>query len=127
MPTSSSAAGGTGAFMLSWWAYVTDYGIPADYDAMLAEGRHVIANVSRTMVGYAVAHFRPARVIQITAPPAVLAQRLMARGGADAAKVRLARSVTLPASISVHHVLNVRALDSVAERLVTLLRELSGR
>jgi phosphonate metabolism protein PhnN/1,5-bisphosphokinase (PRPP-forming) len=115
-----------GDFMLSWWAYVSDYGIPARYDAMLAEGRHVIANISRTMVGYATAHFRPARVIQITAPPAVLEQRLMARGDVDAAKARLARNIALPDSISVHHVLNVRPLDSVAARLVTLLRELSS-
>lgn len=51
------------AFMLAWRVYDTDYGIPASYNDFLNAGHHVVANVSRGVVGEAVAHFRPACVI----------------------------------------------------------------
>ena len=65
--------------MLSWNVYDTHYGIPISYEQELASGRHVIANVSRTVVGPGVEDFAPARVIQITAPREVLEARLMTR------------------------------------------------
>ena len=109
------------AFMLSWNVYDTYYGIPRSYEGELAVGRHVIANVSRTVVGIAVTDFAPTRVIQITAPREVLVARLMARGDPATAAARLARAVVLPAGIPVTHLLNAGDLGAGANRLLHLL------
>lgn len=110
-----------GGFMLSWHVYDTSYGIPISYEDELAAGRHVIANVSRTVVGPGVAEFPPARVIQVTAPREVLEARLRARADPATAAARLARAVVLPKGIPVTHLLNVGDVDRGAARLVHLL------
>jgi phosphonate metabolism protein PhnN/1,5-bisphosphokinase (PRPP-forming) len=114
-----------GDFMASWNAYKTDYGISSDYAADLKAGQHVVANVSRETVGNLAAHYRPVCVIQITAPPALLEQRLRARGDAKAAAERLSRAVVLPDHISVNHLLNAGSLEKGVNRLVTFLTTLS--
>jgi phosphonate metabolism protein PhnN/1,5-bisphosphokinase (PRPP-forming) len=114
-----------GGFMASWNAYQTDYGIASDYAADLEAGRHVVANVSREAVGDLAAHYRPVCVIQITAPQAVLEQRLAARADAKSAAKRLSRAVVLPDHISVNHLLNAGSLEKGIGRLVTLLTTLS--
>jgi phosphonate metabolism protein PhnN/1,5-bisphosphokinase (PRPP-forming) len=108
-------------FMLSWTVYDTHYGIPRSYDELLATGTHVIANVSRTVVGPAVTDFAPARVIQVTAPREVLEARLRARADPATVAARLARAVMLPEGIPVTHLLNVGDLSAGAARLVHLL------
>ena len=108
-------------FMLSWNVYDTYYGIPLSYEEHLTAGRHVIANVSRTVVGPGVTNFPPAGVIQITAPREVLEARLRARADPATAAARLARAVVLPEGISVTHLLNVGDLSTGAARLVHLL------
>ena len=110
-----------GDFMLSWNVYDTYYGIPASYEDDLAAGKHVIANVSRTVVGPGVTNFPPARVIQVTAPRAVLQARLQARSDPATAAARLARAVVLPEGIPVTHLLNAGDLKTGADRLVRLL------
>jgi ribose 1,5-bisphosphokinase len=69
-----------GAFALTWRAHGIAYGIPAAIEADLARGKHVVANVSRTIVQDAKVRFRPAHVILVTASPSILAARLHARG-----------------------------------------------
>ena len=108
-------------FMLAWNVYDTHYGIPMSYEQELASGRHVIANVSRTVVGLGVENFAPARVIQVTAPREVLEARLMTRADPSTAAARLARAVVLPDGIPVTHLLNARDLNTGASRLVRLL------
>lgn len=108
-------------FMLSWHVYDTHYGIPISYEEDLTNGRHVIANVSRTVVGPGVTNFPPSRVIQITAPREVLEARLRARADPATAAARLARAVVLPEGIPVTHLLNVGELSYGAARLVQLL------
>ena len=85
------------------------------------DGRHVIANVSRTLVGPGVTNFAPSRVIQITAPRKILEARLRARTDPATAAARLARAVVLPEGIPVTHLLNVGDLSTGAARLVQLL------
>jgi phosphonate metabolism protein PhnN/1,5-bisphosphokinase (PRPP-forming) len=68
-----------GDFALSWRAHGHAYGIPSAIAADLAQGRHVVANVSREVIEDARKRFAPVRVILITAPPDVLAARLAAR------------------------------------------------
>ena len=110
-----------GEFLLSWNVYDTHYGIPMSYDAELANGRNVIANVSRTVVGPGVADYPPARVIQVTAPREVLEARLRARADPATVAARLARAVVLPEGIPVTHLLNAGDLSTGAARLVRLL------
>lgn len=73
---SRAAAGG---FALAWQAHGFRYGIPAAIGDHLVQGRHVLANLSRSAIGEARARFEPARVLWITAPPEALARRLAAR------------------------------------------------
>ena len=110
-----------GAFMLSWRVYDTDYGIAASYEAELAAGRHVIANVSRTIAAAAVAYYAPAHVIQVTAPRAVLEKRLRERGDPATVAARLARAVVLPDGIPVKHLLNIGNMTAGADRFVRLI------
>ncbi len=81
-------------YLLSWQAHGLSYGIPAACEADLAAGRTVVANVSRRIIPAARARFNCV-VVEITAPPAVLAARLAARGRESAADIeaRLARQV----------------------------------
>ena len=96
-----------GGFALSWRAHGLAYGIPASIAADLAAGRVVIANVSRTVIEEAAAKF-PVHVIEITAPPEILAARLAARGREDQAMqaARLSRAVMLPEGVAATIVLN---------------------
>jgi len=73
-----------GGFALHWRAHGLDYGIPAAIEDELAAGRHVVVNVSRAAVADAARRFAPVRVLLVTAPAAVLARRLAARGREDA-------------------------------------------
>jgi ribose 1,5-bisphosphokinase len=96
-----------GAFALSWEAHGLLYGIPYSITDDLAAGRCVVANLSRGVLKEADARF-PLLVLEITAPAAVLAQRLAARGREDAETVasRLAREGPLPAGLRIRRVAN---------------------
>jgi len=112
-----------GEFALSWEAHGLRYGIPADIAADLAAGRVVVANVSRTVIA-AAAERMPVTVLEITAPPDVLAARLAGRGRETAADIaaRLKREVTLPAGVTVRRVMNDgRVEDGIAAVRDTLL------
>jgi thymidine phosphorylase len=89
-----------GGFMLDWQAHDLKYGIPAAYAEDLKAGRHVIANVSRAVIPEAIARYSPTVVIEITASPGILAERLAGRGreSADDIRARLARdAASIPA------------------------------
>ncbi len=92
-PTEFEASEQAGRFALSWRAHELAYGIPASIATDLANGKHVLANVSRTIVEEARANFAPIKIIEITAPVAVLRQRLSARGRESALEIdeRMAR------------------------------------
>ena len=82
-----------GDFMLDWQAHELKYAIPAAYADDLAAGRHVIANVSRAVIGEAISRYSPAIVLEVTASPEILAGRLTGRGreSEDEIRTRLAR------------------------------------
>lgn len=86
------------AFALDWSAHGLSYGIRHERLAALAEGRHALVNLSRTMIGQARAQFPPCRVIVVEAPVAVLASRLSARGRELASDIeaRLRRAQPTP-------------------------------
>ena len=87
-----------GAFALTWRAHGLAYGIPATIETELANGKHVVVNVSRAIVDEAKARFVPARSVLVTASPAVLSARLTARGReADVIEERLDRTHSIAA------------------------------
>jgi len=112
-----------GFYALYWQAHGLGYGIPADIEADLRAGRVVVANVSRSVIEDASRRF-PVRVLEITAPPDVLARRLGARGREDAAAIteRLARSVALPKSVDVVTIVNDGTPEQGTARVLVELR-----
>lgn len=117
-----------GDFALSWSAHGLSYAIPAAVDADLAAGRIVLANLSRKVIAEAEVRFKHLAVIEISAPPAILARRLAARGRESEADIaaRLARDVPVEAARApVHRLSNDRELASVVEEFLTLLRALA--
>lgn len=110
-----------GAFALTWRAHGVAYGIPAAIETDLARGKHVVANVSRTIVQDAIARFRPAHVILVTASPAILAARLRARGreSDDDIGERLDRAPPVAADTVI---LNDGALEPAIEAFVKALK-----
>jgi phosphonate metabolism protein PhnN/1,5-bisphosphokinase (PRPP-forming) len=116
-----------GGFALWWEAHGLLYGIPRDIDADLAAGRCVVANLSRRALAEADARY-PLLVLEITAPPEVLAARLAARGREDPGAVaeRLAREAPLPSSSRVHRVLNNGPPEAGIAELVAALLKAAG-
>lgn len=105
-------------FMLRWQAHGLRYGIPV----VDIEGAIAVANVSRTVIAEAVARFS-ARVIEITAPPDVLAARLASRRRENEPDIaaRLNRSVALPHGIEVETVTNDSSVEIGVARFVAAL------
>lgn len=79
----------TGAFLITWAAHGLRYGLRRDLLDVLANGRHVIANGSRGMIATLAARVPHLVVIEVSAPPEVLAARILARGRETPEQVRL--------------------------------------
>lgn len=112
-----------GLYALHWEAHGLGYGISADIADDLANGRIVIASVSRTVIAGAAERF-PVRVLEITAPALVLAERLRERARESEADVtaRLARTIALPDGIETIVILNDSTPEEGAARLIAELR-----
>ena len=105
------------AFALQWEAHGLRYGIPAGIVDDLAVGRLVIANVSRGVIAEAVARFG-ARVVEVTAPPEVLAARLAARGRETAADVQARLARLVPVGAAAIQVMNDGSVEEGVARFV---------
>jgi phosphonate metabolism protein PhnN/1,5-bisphosphokinase (PRPP-forming) len=118
----SEAAFAQRTYALQWQAHGLRYGLPVDVIEDLARGIVVVANVSRLVIAEAAERF-PVRVIEVTAPPAVLAQRLTQRGRETAEDVakRLARDVSIPDRVPVDTVVNDKTPAEAAERFIAAL------
>ncbi|MGY4827070.1 phosphonate metabolism protein/1,5-bisphosphokinase (PRPP-forming) PhnN [Sphaerotilaceae bacterium SBD11-9] len=121
-----SALSGSGAFATAWQAHGLAYGVRHRALAPLATGGWVLLNGSRAHLPTLRQQAPRLRVVEITAPPAVLAQRLARRGREDEAAVtaRLQRQVagaqadlTLVNDSSVDEV--ARGLQRWFERIAT--------
>src|SRR3546814_7725478 len=75
-----------GGFVLSWEAHGLSYGIRAGITEVLGSGRHVVCNVSRSVIDVARRRFRTV-VIAIDADPTLRAVRLRTRGRETASDV----------------------------------------
>ncbi len=112
-----------GAFAVTWEAHGLSYGLPKTIDPCLAEGRCVVCNVSRTVVEPLRSRYASVKVIEVTAPLAVLASRLSARGrpeDGDPAR-RLARSNGMADSRADVSIVNAGDLDSAVLAFVAAL------
>ena len=112
----------SGGFALAWRAHGLHYGVPADISLDIAQGRVVVANVSRALVAEAADRF-PVRVVEIRAHADLIARRLAARGREDAVDVarRLARQIELRLPVEREIVVNDGAVAEGTRRLVAAL------
>lgn len=114
-----------GAFGLVWRAHGLSYALPATLPALVAEGRIVVANVSRSVIAEARSRFTRVGVIQVTASRETLALRLGDRGreSAEERARRLARPApAFPEGPDVRTLVNDGPLDASAAAFVSLLR-----
>ncbi len=117
-----------GAFALSWPAHGLRYGLPVALENDLAQGRFVLANLSRRVIPQLMLRYPTALVVSVTADRAIIAERLHNRGreSAESVEQRLHRSVLgdpLPASTIVLD--NSGPLEIAGEQLVRLLADLT--
>jgi phosphonate metabolism protein PhnN/1,5-bisphosphokinase (PRPP-forming) len=115
-----------GAYLLAWEANGNGYGIPAHCAADLVAGRVVVASVSRTVLAAAGTLGVPVTALRITAPVAVLAERLARRGRESEAEIaaRLARApMPEPASgIAIAEIVNDGPLQQAVARFLALVQ-----
>ena len=108
--TSFARAEAAGAFSLTWAAHGLRYALPRSVAKELAEGRTMVANLSRRSLGDAVDVFGRLRIVEVTARPDVLLARLIARGreGEATIRERLAREapVVVPRAAEGHLLLD---------------------
>jgi phosphonate metabolism protein PhnN/1,5-bisphosphokinase (PRPP-forming) len=118
----SEEAFGTRSFALQWQAHGLRYGLPIDIVDDLTLGKVVVANVSRGVIAHA-ADLYPTKVIEVTAAPDILAQRLAARGRetADDMSKRLSRAVVIPGGVPVYTIMNDGSVAEAADRFVGAL------
>lgn len=92
------ARAAAGGFALHWRAHGLHYGLPVEIHGVLAAGRSVVANVSRTVLDTARLRFPRVLIVNVTASPEVLAARLSQRGRepAEAVGRRLRRADAYP-------------------------------
>lgn len=111
-------------FALQWRVHGLRYGLPSDIADAIARGVTVVANVSRSVIADAALRF-PTRVIQITAPPELLAERLAGRARETSSEIRqrLSRSVALPGGVPGDTVKNDATPAEAAAKFIALLRQ----
>lgn len=113
-----------GAFAVDWDAHGLSYGIPASVHEKLALGHLVIANGSRSALPHWAKAFPSLLVINVTASPEVLAERLVARGRESREEIleRLKRgSLTVEGDYDVVDIDNSGALADAGATFISAL------
>ena len=114
----------SGEFLVSWRAHGLAYGLPAALRDELRAGRHVLANASRGVVAGLVGRVPNLAVLEIDAPPDVIAARLRARGRETAQDIagRIARPrAAYPDGVPLLSVSNDLTLDIGVSRAQALI------
>jgi ribose 1,5-bisphosphokinase len=115
-----------GGFALSWEAHGLKYGVPAEIDAAIGEGKVAVANLSRSALPALRQRYANVRVVHVTAPPEVLAARLAGRGreSEDDIRRRIARSADAGLAVQDAVLLENDGPPEIAgERLITIIRQ----
>lgn len=113
------------AFALSWRAHGLGYAIPREVTDAVAAGAICVLNGSRSRVADARARLPGVLVIEVTAPRAVLAARITARGRDADADARLARNDSLEPIRPDIAIVNDRTPEEGVAALVAALRALA--
>jgi len=122
-PDAFRAALDRGDFALHWNAHGHSYGLRRAIDDDIRAGRTVVINVSRTVIDAARQAYADVKVVSITAPPEVLAERIAmrARGSDGQIGRRLGRTVGETAAPDVT-IPNVGRPEDHARQLARILR-----
>lgn len=124
LPAEFEAMRAQGAFAVDWDAHGLSYGIPASVHEKLALGHLVVANGSRSALPHWAKAFSSLLVINVTASPEVLAERLIARGRESREDIleRLRRgSLTVDGDYDVVTIDNSGALAEAGAKLIATL------
>ena len=116
----------SGAFALTWEAHGLKYGIPASVDDAMANGRVMIANASRGVIPTLRRRYANVVVVEVTAHPEILAERLAARGRESRGEVlaRLARAPAVDlAGTGTVSIDNSGPREVAGERFLEILRK----
>lgn len=110
-----------GDFLITWGAHGLRYGLPAELKRLVEAGRNVIANGSRATIAALAARLPRFVVVEVTAPPEVLAARIAGRGreSGEAIEKRLSRTVEpRPEGIRATTICNDQSVEIGVERFV---------
>lgn len=125
-PEDFSAAIADGAFALTWEAHGLRYGLPSEIDVAIAQGKVVVANISRAIVPALEARYARVVLVLISVHPDVVAQRLVARGRESEAEIKrrlMRQQEDFPGRTDVVRIENSGPVSMAGDRLVTLLRD----
>ncbi len=114
-----------GAFAVHWVAHGLRYGIPITVKHRLGTGADCLVNFSRKALSQAADVFPRFMVLNITAKPETLAQRLAARGRETTEEItqRIAQAdKPLPKGLKVIHLANDGPLSQTVARGAALLQ-----
>lgn len=113
-----------GDFAVHWEAHGHSYALPLAINDDIRAGRAVVANVSRTVIAALRHSYANVVVVEITAPPDVLAQRLAARARHSDGSIadRLARSIDDASAIADVTILNAGSAEYHGRHLVRVIR-----
>jgi thymidine phosphorylase len=115
---------GAGGFLIHWSAHGLKYGIPIHLVDHLAAGRNVVVNGSRAAIAELLGKTKNVTLVEISAPPELIAKRLLARGREDAQQVeaRLRRiTPSLPADVDTVVIPNDAEIETGVAKLVSVL------
>lgn len=110
-----------GDFLITWGAHGLRYGLPAELKRLVEAGRNVIANGSRATIAALAGRLPRFVVVEVTAPPEVLAARIAGRGreSGEAIEKRLSRTVEpRPEGIRAATICNDQSVEIGIERFV---------
>ena len=119
-----------GNFLISWSAHGLRYGLPASLRAALEHGQHVIANGSRSVIAELAERVPRLVVVEVVAPPELLAARIAGRGREAGAAIdqRVARTVAQwPSSVKTVTVRNDGTIAVGVERFLAALESCANR
>jgi ribose 1,5-bisphosphokinase len=113
-----------GDFAMHWEAHGHCYGLPRAIEDDIRASRTVVVNVSRTVVDALRRAYTDVIVVQVTAPPDVLAERLKMRARPSDGQIeqRLGREIDEIGAVPDVTIVNVGAAEEHAERLLRVIR-----
>lgn len=114
-----------GDFAVHWEAHGHAYALPLEINDDIRAGRAVVVNVSRTVIAALRQTYANVVVVAITAPPDVLAQRLVARARHSDGNIaeRLSRSVEDASARADVTILNAGNAEYHGRQLLRVIRD----